>query len=405
MPRNASVLLLDDGELDDVQGILEELGVSYSRVRGEATPAQTGGPHALLVATPRRIDSIASRDVLSAPGCGPLRVVVVSEDSTTLREQLREIGFDFLVRRPVHPDVLRMLVFHCLYKGEERRRYTRIPVGFEVVFRTGLLPRRAVLTDLSGGGCRLLSPYALEPGKRIKIQIPPELGASEPLLVPGRVVRIHLDEHLGGDGLYGIAVRFEKLSSGLEYELAAVVKKRANGRVLASEGEEAADGDPDPACREMPLRGAGSEPSRARPLALAAPTESPGPADPDGEDRRKVRRATYDRSVPAFGDPLRILLGRDISAGGMRIERQRELRVGDRLHLAVYGEPGQDPILIWASVARDDGEAGMALVFDPVPASVSARLESLVANLPAVEPLAEGEAAALGSVVTRILER
>ncbi len=399
MPRNASVLLLDDGELDDVQGILEELGVSYARVRGQAAPSDSGGPHALLVATPRRIDAVASREVAAAPGCGPVRVVVVSEDSTTLREQVRDIGFDFLVRRPVHPDVLRMLVFHCLYKGEERRRYTRIPVGFEVTFRTGLLPRRAVLTDLSTGGCRLLSPYALEPGKRIKIQIPQELGASEPLLVPGRVLRIHLDEHLGGDGIYGIAVRFESLSDALERELTLVVKKGANGRVLASGPEGAPGGSPGGGA--MPAHDPASDWSQARRVNLAAQGGAPG-SDP--EDRRKLRRASYDRSVPAFGDPLRILVGRDLSAGGMRIERQRDLRVGDRLHLAVYGEATEDPILIWASVTRDDGEAGMALVFDPVPASVGSRLESLVANLPSVEPLAEGEVAALGSVLTRILD-
>ena len=101
-----AVLVLDDGELDDIQSLLEDLHVSFGRVRGGAIVEGTPPPNDLLISTPRRIEAVGTREV---EGSGPLRVVVVSEDSNALRAQLRRVGFDFLVRRPVHPEALRLL--------------------------------------------------------------------------------------------------------------------------------------------------------------------------------------------------------------------------------------------------------------------------------------------------------
>jgi hypothetical protein len=173
------VLLLDDGELDDVQEILDDLRIAYGRVRGGAIARNTPPPTRLLISTPRRIDAVRLPPRGDAAGDALTRIVVVNEDSNTLRAKMREIGFDYLVRRPVHPEALRLLLLHCLYTGDERRREPRVPVGFEISFRTGMLPRRATLADLSSRGCRLLSRFALEPGKRITLQIPQALGASE----------------------------------------------------------------------------------------------------------------------------------------------------------------------------------------------------------------------------------
>ena len=50
------VLVLDDGELDDVQSILEELGVPFGRVRGGAIVKGTPPPD-----EPARLDSPANR--------------------------------------------------------------------------------------------------------------------------------------------------------------------------------------------------------------------------------------------------------------------------------------------------------------------------------------------------------
>ena len=90
-----------------------------------------------------------------------------------------------------------LLILHALYTGEERRTEPRVPMGFEITFKSGLIPRQATLADLSCRGCRLLTRTPLEAGKHLKIRIPEAVGASEPLALRGRVIRRHFDERLG----------------------------------------------------------------------------------------------------------------------------------------------------------------------------------------------------------------
>lgn len=408
MDETTAVLLLDDGELDDVEEILEDLGVSFWRTRGQAIREDTAPPTQLLVSTPRRVGSVRAPRAKSDRGRAPQRVVISSEDSPGLRRQLRSAGVDFLVRRPVHREALRLLVLDCLYRGDERRGEMRVPVGLDVSFRTGLLPRRALLTDLSEGGCRLLSPYALEPGTKLRVLIPEEMGAPEPLTVEGRVRRIKLVEGPGIDGLYSAAVEFSSPPAEQRRDLERIVKSRANGRItmylpqaVSADSVEAESGS---AIHISEAKGAGGDPTGIS-LPVEVDTDDPGGELPeiDGSNRRKRRRARYLREITAFGTGLQVLIGRDLSTGGMRVARGESIAVGERLQLAIYGERGEEPAQVWATVDRDDGEAGFALVFDSLSPELSARLERLVASLPAVEPLQEGEAAAMGTVITRIL--
>ena len=134
-------------------------------------------------------------------------------------------------------------------------------------------------------------------------------------------------------------------------------------------------------------------------------SESTEPAQESSSDRRRRQRVAFGQKVPAFGGrALRVLVGRDLSTGGMRIERLPDLEIGDRLHLAVYGRRGEEPLLIWATVARDDGDEGMGVVFDELHPIVAETLEKLVAALPAVESLRGDEADAMGTVVSEILD-
>ena len=52
------VLLLDDGELDDVQEILDSLETPYGRIRGGAVSEHTSPPGRLLVTTPRHAAAV-----------------------------------------------------------------------------------------------------------------------------------------------------------------------------------------------------------------------------------------------------------------------------------------------------------------------------------------------------------
>ena len=406
MSQTVPVLLLDDGELDDVQECLEEMSVVFGRVRGGAIVRNTPPPSRLLVSTPRRIDAV------SLPAAGTdeakrlVRIVVVSEDSTTLREQMRRIGFDYLVRRPVHPEALRLLLMRSLYSGEERRGEERVPMGIEVSFRTGLLPRRATMVDLSSRGCRLLSSYALEPGRRVCVQVPD--GEREALLVRGQVVRISLDEHLGPGGPYSAAVAFEALPDADQQRLTSMLTRRAIGSatLVGTPGDEVL----------LPPEARAGDLRRVE-LAVdirVAPTPEPVRAvdvvdesdlDLSGSERRRSPRGAFSRRVPAFGDrAMRVLVARDLSVGGMRVEHLSGLGVGDRLHLAIYGSATDEPTLVWATVARDDGHEGIALVFDDVTAAAAERIEKVLVDLPAIESLHDDEARAMGTVMTEILE-
>jgi hypothetical protein len=88
----------------------------------------------------------------------------------------------------------------------------------------------------------------------------------------------------------------------------------------------------------------------------------------------------------------------------MRIASHPDLEVGDRLHLAIYGAAGEEPFLIWGTIARSDGHDGMGVVFDTVHSVVAEKLEKLLASLPAVESLHDDETAAMGTVMSEILD-
>ncbi len=444
MTMSPPVLLLDDGELEDVQEILTGLDVPYGRIRGGAIAPRTPAPSDLLIATPRRIGAVSEISGADSPK-KPVRIVVVSEDSVTLRESLRRTGFDYLVRRPVHPEALRLLLVHCLYKGEERRGEPRVPVGFEISFRTGLLQRRATLADLSRSGCRLLTRTPLEAGKRIRIQIPEALEAGDPFTVSGRVVRVNEVEGGGRDFRFRAAVAFDRVTEEAAQALELLIEDRAQGPATL---RRAVERRPDPTGAAIPASdskrlGRLMEPSNAPPEATppeaavgpqptreAAEGDVAEPVDQDdhdievgvqlettpdaeesekaeaNEERRRFDRHSYAQKVPAFSTrALRVLVGRDLSMGGMRIERLPDLEIGDRLHFALYGEPGDPPFLVWGTVTRDDEERGMGVVFDEVESEVGAKLERLVGGLPAVESLHDDEAEALGTVLSEVLER
>lgn len=412
MHRGPAVLLLDDGELDDIQQLLEEQEVAFARVRGGAIVAGTPPPTDLLIATPRRVSAVQEITGPADP-TGPVRVVVVNEDSHQLRTQLRASGFEFMVRRPVHPEALRLLVMRCLYRGEERRGEPRVAVGFEVSFRTGLLARRAVLADLSLGGCRLLSRNPLDKGRRIRVQVPDALEA-DPISITGRILRVEKRKDSDLD-VYDAAVRFDELDPHAREVLGVLIEDLSTGpatlRRLFNDAPAAAGEEP-PAAEEReapaveaPVQLATSPLDADEGLVPADDSEGDSSSAGSRDERRDARRGQFDTNVPAFGKrALRVLVGRDLSQGGMRIEPLPSLELGDRLHLAIYAEAGEPPFLVWATVTRDDGAAGMALAFDPLGADVEQRLESLVASLPAVESLGDSETEAMGTVLSEVLE-
>ena len=320
----------------------------------------------------------------------PFKIGIVSEDSNTLRNMLRRSGFDLLIRRPVHPYALRLLLLRALYRGVERRRESRAPVGYEISYRTGVRRRRAMLVELSTRGCRLLTDRAINIGSRVTLDLPSEITCTRSLQLRAKVIRSNPDENGAGGKQHAVALAFEKLSRLNRRHLVQVVKVRSRGPLVLSRAMARTSG----AVAESP------EPA-PDPVEESAPIAAAGSA----EDRRKDPRAAFERSVTSLGEEAsQVLMGRDLSVGGMRIEPDSGLEVGTKLQLAIYGAAREEPFLVRAIVVRDGGDEGVGLRFEHLPSDVAARLESLVASLPSVESLHGTEADGLGSVVSRILE-
>jgi hypothetical protein len=281
------------------------------------------------------------------------------------------MGFDFLVRPPVHQEALRLLVLRALYTGEERRRDPRVLVGAEVVCRSGFRRQNATLIELSQRGARLLSSRPLGLGSRLTVQLPRELGGEAAAWLRAKVLRVEEGSSSRAPE-YVVAVAFEGTKPDQERALAAVLARCAAGPLAV----DAAAGS----------------------AALGSAAQASGP------ERRQKRRAAFSGEVVTLHDEARrVLLGRDISPDGMRIEAQPDLAPGAVLQLAIYAAAGEPPISARARVVRNDGAAGVALRFEELARGAVRRIEELVARLPSVEPLQDGECAALGSVVSRVL--
>ncbi len=363
-PRPAT-LVLDDGELGDVRETLEQIGVSYTYLRGGATEGlRVAPPSRLLVATPRRamrLDPGTAAD--PEDGTHPVRIVVTDQDSVGMRNQLRAVGFDYLVRRPIHPGALRLLLLRALYRGPERRVTVRYPIGGPVLYRMGLRKKPATLLEVSLRGCRLESDSEADLDARINVMLSKEFTGGKSLTVSGWVVRC-ADS---GEGGYELGVAFESLSASTERGLRSVLKRKIQG--LDSPIEESAG----------------------------------APLTEGIEDRRHGRRGAVDGTLRVRDQASRAMVGRNLSTGGMLIEQNLDLRIGDSTTLEIFGRDGDEPIRVRAQVLRDDGN-GMALQFVNVTEDAARRLETLVSGLPAVERLADSEIEAMGTVVASIVD-
>lgn len=390
------VLILDDGELDGLARLLGDLGVAHRRLRGGAIGEEIEPPSSLLVATPRRAGSVRAGSPPGALPGRPLRVISTEEDSTPMREMLRRQGFDWLVRRPTHREVWRLLVQRALYQGDERRRDERVPVGSEVELPEAPDDARAVMVDISNRGGRLLANFAVKTGDRLSIVLPAEAAEGEPLELHGRAVRV-----TARGERFGVGMLFDRdLPEATRQRLGSILNSWSHGDPLAQRSSD--DDAPLPSCESPAIPGLTLD-DETDP-AVAANVEVGIRIPAGGDERRRHRRGPFLRAVPAAGETsTAVLMGRDLSAGGMRIEPLPGLGVGDRFEIAIYGPDRPEPFRLQSEIVRDDGEQGLALAFRDVPEEVARGLEKLVACLPDVEPLQAGEPAGLGSIITEIV--
>jgi hypothetical protein len=310
-------------------------------------------------------------------------VAVAGADSLTLRGMLRRQGFHYVVRRPVHPEALRLLLMRALYRGREQRSAPRLAFGHAISWRSGWLRRPGMLTEISSDGCRVLCGEALDPGARLTIRIPREVADGRALSLAGRVLRCERRTGASAETRHAFALRFEGLSARAEARLALILQERHMGPATLPRlaRQEHLDARPPRRLRlklaELPAAGtrkAPAQPSERRRSARGVMAQEVVTLDPQAERVRHV------------------LFGRDLSVGGMRVEPHPELELGDRIRLAIYEASCPEAVLLEATVQRNDRQRGLVLRFEDLTLEARARLEQMVSELPSIDgPVAAEE--------------
>ena len=347
MPKVPYIVVVDEGgELDDVRGLLDELGLEFESWEKDAVCNGLGPLRLLVVTASAAVSDRYQRSTSS--GVRPVSIAVSDTSSRTQRNLLLNQGFYYLVRRPVHPTALRLLLQRSLYQEDDQRRGRRVAVGYGVTLRRGLIPRRAILVDLSATGARVLARKGVERGTQISLRIPGAIDGGKSLDLLGRVVRTRCGHAEGGQrGEFSIALRFQRTDAGARDRLRRLLATLASGPASLPEGA------------------------------------APAPSSPV-----RQRRSVFECEVMIFGSGGLALVGRDLSRGGLRVERHPALSVGERVRLAIPAQPPEEPVVVSARVARDDGDAGLGLIFDEIEQGDEARLSRIVSRNPAIESLA-----------------
>jgi hypothetical protein len=309
-------------------------------------------------------------------------------------------GFRYVVRRPVHPGSLRLLMLQVLYTGREHRVVARFPFGAVIRWRRRLRRGTCVMTEISAHGCRLLSAERFRLGVRLHLRVPAALTGARDLRLTGRVVR---RDRSGEDEAPDtpIAVRFEGLSARAKSHLDALLAERSSGPA-ALRGAARAAPAPAPEAVAQP-RGR----SRFGSLAEQPEAAELEPAATPDLDRRRRPRGAFRNEVVALDDDgqqvQHVLVGTDLSPRGMSVEPHPLLRLGDRLRLALYDGERGEPLVLDARVAREDGRRGCGLIFEDVAADAAARLEAMVGDLPLVSALSADDDKPQAVVLGQIL--
>ena len=394
------LLLLHDGELADVKALAESLGAQVI----EATVPDASIEWDVLVTTAR----YAKSERLGRARAKSVRIAVLDRNSRTLRTLMRRSGVDLVVRRPVHPTALRLLLVHSLYRGPERRS-RRVAVGAPVRFRAGLRRREAVLADLSLRGCLLLTRHGVRVGQGIVVWIPDPATDGRSFAVRGKIVRV-----LAGDEP-GFGVDFGKVARAIVPQLKAAVAAHLDGpaagsRETVSPAIARAQAAPAPtpdagSTQPIGYRDTGSvrrEVVRAH-TDFAGGIASDAASAEEGDERRRASRHAYTgRRVVALGEQAaRVLIGRDLSVGGMRVDRAPNLEPGQVLQLAIHVSAGETPLVVRAEILRDDGDRGFALRFCDLSTSAERYLTKMVGALPVLE---DGGGQGHGLVVSEIID-
>jgi len=260
---------------------------------------------------------------------------------------------DFELVRPIESSVLRLLTRRVDLAAirEAPALHARRARHAGLGQRRRRPARGDDLADLDRG-LRPDQPGAAPNGARVEIELPAELSAPRRLVLSGEVLGSR--ELPTGDGqTFDVSVAFRALDIVDRVTLRALMARHAIDYRPATEGSSNRG--------DRGLRGRALRPPRDR--------------------RRTLRRRFQQRVIGVLGGNAHVLLARDLSSGGMRIEWDERLAVGDALKIAVLGAFDTAPLLAPVIVERNDDADGWFLRFGALDEAVEDRLDALIDSL------------------------
>ena len=370
-----SVLVIDDGELDRVQALLERMPVDWLRCAEPDSGVALERPNDLIISSGPR----AMRMPPLAGEGQPLWVCIYDQDFLPLRERLRDLGVHFLVSGELAPHAFQLFLRQLLNRGQERRAVRRIPLQCDVQMVLGRERGSARLLELSRESCVISARRAFAPGQQVSLVLPAEHTGTDDLPISGRVMRA--TPASGGADRTTAVIGFDSSDP----RVIAHLQDLLAGNVLGTQVTPLA-AEPGAEC--------------AGPSAESWLSDGVDDFRPDQVERRGAARHRYDRRVDAIcwrgeSEP-QSLLAKDLSLTGLCITTSLPLPLRSQIGLALYGRVREEPLFVRAEVVRRDGEE-VGLRFLALSPGQSSALEHLLAGSPAVEDL--GVAASARHVV------
>ena len=126
--------------------------------------------------------------------------------------------------------------------------------------------------------------------------------------------------------------------------------------------------------------------------------------DRRNEARQSEAPPTAAARTPGGNVAARVLIGRDLSPTGMRVECAVDLVSGDEFDLVLHGGASGSAISVRAVVERVD-DAGCFLRFTEVATDAAEAIEGLVDNLLVAQPARRPSSRAVDVVITEIQPR
>ena len=473
--QDRAVLCQRGGELAEFAPLLSELGFTVETHTGDLPGDELLVGARLVIVAGQRL----AEGRVPAVQRWPRTIAVVDDGSKTLAAHLNRIGVAMVVRRPIHPRALRLLMLHELYRGPERRIRKRILIGHPIRTGVGLFKQDATLLELSRTGARISLVNPPKIGTTIQFVLGKELTHSQPIKIQAKVVRCVRPSSASGHGECEIGLSLSD-AGDLARPIQAILNRFASGPAsigtaprspldtlstrmtsapvsapastpsssplptpTATRAPQGATLPPTGESRRLPpsyqadLFSAQSPPApedprrgASTPAALAETTSSgttfdaveteieildadfevletgeDSDADLDFEldldeefqgdaagesmtpgDRRQSVRVPYAQRVVALGEQAaRVVVGRDLCFGGMRIAANPAFTVGDVLRIALHAGTETEPLVVLAGVERDDGDDGLVLAFAELTGGQRDRLEKILSASSAIQ--------------------